>query len=66
MSMFDKFRRKAKKMASDHPDKINKGLGKVGDIVDKRTGGKYSDKIDKGEEAAGEYVRKTGEGDTAR
>lgn len=66
MGMFDKLRRKASKAASEHPDTINKGLGKVGDIVDKKTGGKYADKIDKGERSAGRFLRKRGKSDTTR
>lgn len=41
---------KAKGFARQHPDKVEQGLDKVGDIIDQKTGGKYSGQIDKGEE----------------
>jgi len=43
MSLIDK----AKKFIGDNPDKIRQGIEKVGDEIDKRTGGKYVDKIDR-------------------
>ncbi|HHT31637.1 MAG TPA: antitoxin [Corynebacterium sp.] len=43
MSLIDK----AKKFIGDNPDKVRQGIEKVGDQIDKRTGGKYADKIDR-------------------
>jgi 4-alpha-glucanotransferase len=57
MSFLDK----AKEFADKHDDKVDQALEKVGEQVDKRTDGKYSDKIDKGVDEA---QRRTGEGDT--
>ncbi|WP_433201026.1 antitoxin [Dactylosporangium sp. CS-047395] len=54
---------KAKEFAGKHDDKVDQGLDKAGDQVDKRTGEQYSDKIDKGVDMAQE---RTGEGDTSR
>lgn len=48
MSLIDK----AKKFIDDNPDKIREGIEKVGDEIDKRTGGKYADKIDRVQEEA--------------
>lgn len=43
MSLIDK----AKKFIGDNPDKVRQGIEKVSDQIDKRTGGKYADKIDR-------------------
>ena len=48
MSLIDK----AKKFIDDNPDKVREGIEKVGDEIDKRTGGKYVDKIDRVQEEA--------------
>lgn len=48
MGIFDK----AKQFAADNPDKVREGIEKVGDEIDKRTGGKYADKIDRVQEEA--------------
>ena len=47
----------------EHDDKVDQAIEKVGDVVDDKTGGKYSDQIDKAQDIAEE---KTGDGDTAR
>jgi hypothetical protein len=57
------FMDKAKTLADEHDDKIDKGLERAGDEADERTGGKYGDKIDKGVDEAQE---RTGEGDQAQ
>lgn len=43
MSFIDK----AKNFASKNPDKVRQAVEKVGDEIDKRTGGKYAEKIDR-------------------
>jgi hypothetical protein len=57
------FMDKAKNMADEHDDKVDQALGKVGDQADQRTGGKYTEQIDKGVDAAQQH---TGQGDTQR
>ena len=52
MSFLDKFKSKAKEAVDQHGDKIATGLDKAAKVVDDKTKGKYSDKIDTG-------VRKT-------
>ena len=37
---------KAKGLISEHADKVDDGIDKAADLVDEKTGGKYSDKID--------------------
>ena len=53
----------AKKFIDEHDDQVDQAIEKVGDVVDDKTGGKYSEQIDKAQDIAQE---KTGDGDTAR
>lgn len=50
------FADKAKDLASEHEDEVKEGIDKAADIADEKTEGKYSDQIDKGTEAAKDYV----------
>ncbi|MFI6259245.1 MULTISPECIES: antitoxin [Micromonospora] len=54
---------KAKDFADKHDKQVDQGAEKAGDMADKRTGGKYDDKIDKGVDQA---QARTGEGDQVR
>jgi hypothetical protein len=47
---------KAKQMLGQHEEKVEDAIDKVADVVDDKTGGKYSDKIDKGVDAAKGFV----------
>ncbi|TMR01816.1 antitoxin [Actinomadura soli] len=58
MSIVDK----VKQMLGQHPDKARGGAEKTGDKIDERTGGKYSDKIDKAQDKAGEQIDRGAEG----
>lgn len=46
MSMLDKI----KGMLKGHEDQARKGVDKAGDMVDKKTNGKYGDQVDKVQE----------------
>ncbi|MEU3713812.1 antitoxin [Streptomyces catenulae] len=46
MSMLDKL----KSMLKGHEEQTGKGIDKAGDYVDKRTQGKYSGQVDKGQD----------------
>ncbi|HZB32538.1 MAG TPA: antitoxin [Streptosporangiaceae bacterium] len=48
MSIIDK----VKGLLGQHSDKAEKGIDKAGDMIDDKTGGKYSDKIDSVQEKA--------------
>ena len=48
MGFLDKAKQKLAGAVNQHGDKIADGLQKAGGIADKKTGGKYSDKIDTG------------------
>jgi hypothetical protein len=50
MGFLDKLKGMTSKAVDQHGDKISKGVSKAGDLVDKKTGGKYTDKIKKGEQ----------------
>ena len=56
MGLFDK----VKKLAEDHADKVEGVVDKVADVADDKTGGKYSDAIESGAEAAKGFL---GEGE---
>jgi len=49
---------KGKKMAAENKDAVKDGVDKAGDFVDDKTGGKYAEHVDKGQEAAKDYVEK--------
>ncbi|MET7861877.1 antitoxin [Micromonospora taraxaci] len=57
------FMDKAKDFANKHDEQVDKGMEKAGDMADKRSGGKYTDKIDKGVDQA---QARTGQGDQTR
>ena len=52
MGMFDKI----KDLADEHADKVESAIDKVADVVDDKTGGKYSDQIETGVEKAKEFI----------
>lgn len=52
MGIFDK----AKKAAEEHGDKIADGVDKATDAVDDKTGGKFSDHLDKVDELAEKHL----------
>lgn len=52
MGLFDK----AKDLGKQNSDKVEQGVDKGGDFVDDKTGGKYSDQVDKGQDAAKNFV----------
>jgi hypothetical protein len=50
---------KAKGLVSRNADKVDTAIDKAGDIVDKKTQGKYTDKVHKVQDAAKKAVDKT-------
>ncbi|MEW2352750.1 antitoxin [Spirillospora sp. NPDC029432] len=56
MSIVDK----VKEMLGQHGDKARQGVEKGGDMLDQRTGGKYSKHVDKAQERAGDYIDRQG------
>ncbi len=47
---------KAKALLGQHEEKVEGAIDKVAEVVDDKTDGKYADKIDKGVEAARDFV----------
>ena len=56
MPDFSEFADEAKKFASDHPQQTDDAMKKADDFADQETGGRYKDQIDKGEQAADQYL----------
>jgi hypothetical protein len=52
MSMFDK----AKDLLSEHADKVDDGIDKLGDLIDDKTGGEHADKVDVAQEKLKEQL----------
>lgn len=61
MSFLDKAKDlagKAEELAKDHPDQLDAGIDKAGNLVDKVTGGRFDDQIDSLTGKAHESVHK--------
>jgi hypothetical protein len=59
-----RFGDKARGLFSQHSDKADAAIDKAGDVVDDKTGGKYTEHVDKARDAAHDAVDKlSGEGD---
>ena len=56
MPDFSEFADEAKKFAGDHPQQTDDAMKKAGDFADQETGNRFSDQIDKGEQAADQYI----------
>ena len=59
MGIFDK----AKDALSEHSEHVATGIDKVGDLVDERTGGKYAEHVDKGQDFASDRAREYADGE---
>ncbi|KUH86074.1 MULTISPECIES: antitoxin [unclassified Mycobacterium] len=49
---------KVKNLLSKNADKVDTAIEKAGDMVDKKTQGKYAQHVDKAQDAARNYVNK--------
>ncbi|QBJ97424.1 antitoxin [Rhodococcus sp. ABRD24] len=47
---------KGQELAAEHSDKVQGAIDKAASLADEKTGGKYSDKIDKAADAARKVV----------
>jgi MT0933-like antitoxin protein len=56
MGFLDKLKGMTRKAVDEHGDKISEGVSKAGDVVDEKTGGKYTDKIKQGQEKVGDSL----------
>lgn len=57
MGLSDWFK-KAKGMAAENKDAVKDGIEKAGDFVDEKTGDKFAEHVDKGQEAASDFIDK--------
>lgn len=57
MSLLDRL----KNMVGGHEDKARQGIDKAGDMIDKKTGGKHSDKVDRVQDALRDKLRDEGQ-----
>src|SRR5215472_8956406 len=62
MPDFSEFEDKAKQLASEHPEQVDEGLKRAGDFADQRTGGRFGDQIQQGEQRAEDYLGSGGQG----
>jgi len=53
MGIFDK----AKDALSEHSEHVDTGIERGGDLLDDKTGGKYADKVDQGQDLASEKLQ---------
>lgn len=51
---------KGKDYAAQNPDKVGSAIDKAGDQVDRMTGGKYAQHVDKAQDAAKKHLGTTG------
>ena len=66
MSFLDKAKDladKAESLAKDHPDQAETGIDKAGDLLDKATGGRFSEQLDSVQDKARDALGKSGEPD---
>ena len=56
---------KAGEFASQNSDKISDGIDKAGDFIDRKTGGKYADKVDGVQDGAKNFLGNLGNKDQA-
>lgn len=56
MPDFSELADEAKKEAGEHPDQVQAGLGKAGDLVDDKTGGRFDDQVKDAEQEAGKFA----------
>jgi hypothetical protein len=56
MGLFDEMKDKAEELAKEHPDQVNEGLEKAGEFLNEKTGDKFGDQIEQGENFAREQL----------
>lgn len=54
---------KAKDMVAKNKDTASEGVEKAGDMIDEKTGGKHTDRIDQAEDAAKGFIEDLREDD---
>ncbi len=49
---------KGKQAVAENKDAVSDGVDKAGDFVDEKTDGKYAEHVDKGQDAAKDFIEK--------
>lgn len=52
MGTFDELKDKATELIKGNPDKVDEAIDKAGDMLDEKTAGQYSDKVDLAQQKA--------------
>lgn len=65
MGLVDDLKKQVQKLAGSHGDKAKDGVDKAADMADDKTGGKYSEHIDKGAEAGKDAIDKLADEDSS-
>lgn len=63
-ALIAKLTRRAEELATEHKGELGQAIDKAEQAADRRTGGKYHDKIDKAARAAERYVENLPDSDT--
>lgn len=49
---------KGKQAVAENKDAVSDGVDKAGDLIDEKTDGKYAEHVDKGQDAAKDFIEK--------
>lgn len=63
MPDFSEMFNKAKEKLSDNSDKVSDGLDKAKEFADEKTGGRFSDQLDQGQEKVEGFIDESGSED---
>lgn len=69
MGLFDELKgmaQAAEKAAEEHPEAVKSALGKLGEVVDTKTGGAHHDQVAAAEEKAATYIEEHATGPADR
>jgi hypothetical protein len=56
MGLFDEIKDKAVELIQGNSDKVDDAVEKAGDLIDEKTGGQFSDKVDMAQDKAKEVA----------
>lgn len=56
MPDFGEMADKAKQFAGEHPDQVDEGLEKAGNLAEEKTGGRFGSQISEGEQRAEDFL----------
>ncbi|MBT2512163.1 antitoxin [Arthrobacter sp. ISL-30] len=65
VGLIDDLKGKAQGLIGGNKEAIKDGIGKAGDFIDQKTGGKYAGHVDKVQNAASDFVGRSGQAEKA-